>query len=44
MIMIEHGYIFLGYIDEEKNSHFNLPLDEKIILNKDIDLIVLGNK
>ena len=44
MLMIEHGYIFLGYIDEEKNSHFNLPLDEVITLNKDIDLIVLGNK
>ena len=44
MIMLKHGYIFLGYIDEEKNSYFNLPLDEELDLTKDDNLIVLGKK
>ena len=44
MIMLKHGYIFLGYIDEEKNSYFNLPLDEELDLTKEDNLIVLGKK
>ena len=44
LIMLNEGYIFLGYIDKEKNSHFNLPLDEVISLTKDDNLIVLGEK
>ena len=44
MIMLKHGYIFLGYIDSDKNSHFNLPLDEIITLTEDDNLIVLGEK
>jgi K+/H+ antiporter YhaU regulatory subunit KhtT len=44
MIMLEHNYIFLGYIDKEKYSHFNLPLDEVVKLTKEDNLIVLGKK
>lgn len=44
MIMLNHGYIFLGYINEEKHSYFNLPLDEVITLTKEDNLIVLGEK
>lgn len=44
MIMLKHGYIFLGYIDGEKNSHFNLPIDEVITLTEEDNLIVLGEK
>ena len=43
-IMIREGYIFLGYIDKDKNSYFNLHLDEEIKLTKEDDLIVLGKK
>ena len=44
MIMLKYSYIFLGYIDKDKNSHFNLPLDEIITLTKEDNLIVLGEK
>ena len=44
MIMLKYGYIFLGYIDKEKNSYFNIPLDEVITLTKDDNLIVLGKE
>ena len=43
-IMLSNGYIFLGHLDSEKNSHFNLSLDEKLELTKDDYLIVLGEK
>ena len=42
MILLRHGYIFLGYIDSEKKNYFNLPLDEVLMLTKDDNLIVLG--
>ena len=44
LIMLKVGYIFLGYIDKNKKSYFNLPLDEVITLTKDDNLIVLGEK
>ncbi len=43
-IMLSNGYIFLGHLDSEKNSHFNLALDEILELSKDDYLIVLGEK
>jgi hypothetical protein len=42
MIMLKHEYIFLGYIDSDKISHFNLPLNEEVELTKEDNLIVLG--
>ncbi len=42
--MLRKGYILLGYLDEEKNSRFNLPLDEVLTLKEDDHLIVLGEK
>ena len=44
MILLEQGYIYLGYVDKEKNSHYNLPLTEKVTLTDEDDLIVLGEK
>lgn len=41
-IMLKQRYIMLGYLDAEKNSRFNLPLDEIIILTKEDNIIVLG--
>ncbi len=41
-IVLQQGYILLGYVDEEKNSIFNLSLEETITLRPDEDLIVLG--
>ncbi len=43
-IMLEYGYIFLGYLDADKNSWFNLPLDEEVLLTEKDSLIVLGEK
>ena len=43
-IMLKNGYIFLGYTDSKKNSHFNLPLEETITLTKEDNIIVLGEK
>ncbi len=43
-IMLRYGYIFLGYVDEDKYSYYNLPLDKKIKLEKEDSLIVLGKK
>ena len=42
--MLEEGYILLGYLDSEKNSHFNLPLNERITLSDVDELIVLGEQ
>lgn len=44
MILLKHGYIFLGYVDASKNNHFHLPLDEIVILKNEDNLIVLGEK
>lgn len=44
IIMLKCGYIFLGYVDSDKKSYFNLPLDEVVTLTKDDSLIVLGEK
>lgn len=41
-IAMKYGYIFLGIIDEEKNSAFKLQLKEKVILSEEDCLIVLG--
>ena len=43
-IMLQQGYIFLGYLDAEKRSRFNLPLDEELTLTDADSLIVLGQK
>ncbi|MBQ4447979.1 MAG: hypothetical protein II897_06765 [Clostridia bacterium] len=41
-ITLTAGYILLGYLDSEKNSNFNLPLDETLTLQNEDHLIVLG--
>ncbi len=41
-IMLNQKYILLGRLDPEKNSQFNLPLDDTITLTEDDCLIVLG--
>ena len=41
-IMLKQGFIFLGHLDAEKYSRFNLPLDEELELTKEDNLIVLG--
>ena len=43
-IMLKEGYILLGYLDSEKNSHFNLPLHEIVNLCDEDALIVLGEQ
>lgn len=40
--MLRYGYILLGWLDAEKNSRFNLLLDEELELTEDDDLIVFG--
>ena len=40
--VLRSGYILLGFVDSEKRSTFNHPLDEVITLPPDYDLIVLG--
>ena len=42
LAMLRQGYVFLGYLDEEKESYFNLPLDEMLDLTEEDNLIVLG--
>lgn len=41
-IILQKGYIMLGYLDTEYVSHFNPPLDDEIRLGKDDWIIVLG--
>ena len=41
-ILLNQGYIFLGYLDKENNSKFNPPIDELVELAKDNRIIVLG--
>ena len=43
-LVLKQGYIFLGVLDGEKNSHFNLLLDEAVLLGDQDSLIVLGEK
>ena len=40
--ILRSGYILFGYIDEDKRSHFNPPLDSVISLHPEDYLIVLG--
>jgi len=40
--LLRSGYILFGYVDSDKRSIFNLPLDEVITLRPEHDLIVLG--
>ena len=42
--MLKEGFILLGHLDPEKNSRFNLPLDEILPLAEEDSLIVLGEK
>ena len=41
-VMLKSGYVLLGYLDEKKNSRYNLPLGETVTLAKEDNLIVLG--
>ena len=41
-MMLRQGYILFGHLDAEKNSRFNLPLDEELTLVEQDCLIVLG--
>ena len=43
-IVLQRGYIMLGYLDSKYVSHFNPSLDEEIRLEKDYWIIVLGEK
>ncbi len=42
--VLRSGYILFGYVDDEKRSVFNLPLEAEINLNPWNDIIVLGLK
>ena len=42
-LMLKNGYIFLGYLDADKVSHFNPPLEEMLTLTEEISLIVIGD-
>ena len=41
-ILLKQRYILLGYLDSQKNSSFNLPLQEELDLISTDSLIVLG--
>ena len=43
-IMKDNNYVFLGYLDSQKESHFNLKLNDNINLTKEDKLIVLGEE
>ena len=42
--MLRHGYILMGHLDPEKQSRFDLGLDETLTLTDKDCLIVLGEK
>ena len=42
--LLRQGYIFLGVLDGEKRSRYNLPLKDEIVLDKEDYLIVLGEQ
>ena len=39
---LQLGYILLGLVDAGKHSRYNLPLEEKVTLSEEDELIVLG--
>ena len=41
-ILLRHGYILMGYLDAEKYSRFNLPLEEELKVSAEDYFIVLG--
>ncbi len=41
-IMLMRGYVMIGFLDKEKNSRYNLPLNEVVMLTGDDALIVIG--
>ena len=41
-LALNQGYILLGILDEEKNSHFGLSLNEEVTLGGDDNLIILS--
>ena len=41
-MLLEQGYVFLGWQDEDKNCVFNPPLESVVTLSPAHDLIVLG--
>ncbi len=41
-ILINRGYVMLGYLDADKRSWYNLPLDKTVTLTQEDNLIVLG--
>ena len=43
-MLLEQGYILLGYLDADKTSRFNLPLDSMIAVDPNDNLIVLGTE
>ena len=43
-VLLQQGYILLGYLDAEKESHFNPPINKTIELTAEDALIVLGSK
>ena len=43
-IALKRGYVLLGYMDKDKNSTFNPPLDETVMLTKEDRIIVLGER
>ena len=43
-LLLKNGYIMLGYLDRDKISRFNLPLDEVLDLGEEDYLIVLGEE
>ncbi|MBO4725203.1 MAG: hypothetical protein J5622_01725, partial [Firmicutes bacterium] len=43
-VLLQQGYILLGYLDAEKESYFNPPISEEIELTAEDALIVLGRK
>lgn len=43
-ILLQQGYILLGYLDADKESHFNPPISEEIELTAEDAVIVLGSK
>ena len=42
--LLSHGFILMGVLDSNKNSRFNLPLEEKVLLTEEDNLIVLSKK
>ena len=43
-ILLDCGFILIGILDSNKNSHYNLPLDESILLSEEDNFIVLSKE